>query len=102
MFAEVESFRSGEGNVLTVPRTAINFNTYGNFVYVILAGEGESLMVKRRQVVTDEIRAGRVQIVSGLKAGERVVRAGLIKLRDGQPVKIDNSIVLKDAEVTQE
>jgi membrane fusion protein (multidrug efflux system) len=102
MFAEVESFGGGENKVLTIPRTAISFNTYGDFVYVILAGDGESLTVKRRQVVTDEIREGRVQVVSGLEAGERVVRAGLIKLRDGQPVKIDNSIVLKDAEVTHE
>jgi len=37
-----------------------------------------------------------------LKAGDRVVRAGLVKLREGMPIKIDNSVELQDAEVRGE
>jgi membrane fusion protein (multidrug efflux system) len=101
MFAEVDTITAETHPVLTVPYTAISFNTYGNFVYVIdKTDKGE--IVKRRQVSTGEVREGRVAIAQGLKQGEVVVRAGLVKLRDGIPVKIDNSVKLNDAEVQGE
>jgi membrane fusion protein (multidrug efflux system) len=101
MFAEVRTIVADAHKVLTVPYTAISFNTYGNFVYVInKTDKGE--IVKRQQVATGEVREGRVAIVQGLSAGRQVVRAGLVKLRDGIPVKIDNSVELNDAEVKTE
>ena len=102
MFAEVTSLLPGQQQVLTVPRTAISYNTYGDFVYLIANGPGGKLVAKRHQVATGRAREGRVEIKTGLKAGQRVVRAGLVKLRDGQPVKIDNSVALHDAEVAAE
>ena len=102
MFADVETVENLEQQVLTIPRTAVSFNTYGDFVFVIEQGEDGSLIAKRRQIVTGEAREGRITVEKGLAAGERVVRAGTVKLRDGQPVQIDNSVVLDDAEVTQE
>jgi len=101
MFAEVHTVIAEANPVLTVPYTAISFNTYGNFVYVIdKTDKGE--IVKRTQVTTGEVREGRVAITAGLKAGQTVVRAGLVKLRDGIPVKVDNSVKLNDAEVKGE
>jgi hypothetical protein len=38
--------------------------------------------------------------VQGLQAGEQVVTAGQVKLRNDQPVVIDNSIVL-DQQITR-
>jgi len=102
MFAEVLTYREEEQEVLTVPRTAVSFNTYGNFVYVIRETDDGSLSVERRQVTTGATRAGRVVIRSGAEAGERVVEAGLVKLRPGQPVKIDNSVVLEHGQVAAE
>lgn len=99
MFAEVQTLLPLQDDVVSIPRTAISYNTYGDFIYVIDKGENEALTVKRRQVTTGRVREGWVEIVKGLEAGETVVRAGLVKLRDGQPVTIDNSIELKDAEV---
>ena len=99
MFAEGQTLLPVENQVLTVPRTAISFNTYGDFAYVIEKGEDGSLTVKRRQVTTDAVQAGWVQVTKGLQAGETVVRTGLVKLRDGVPVAIDNSVELKDGEV---
>jgi membrane fusion protein (multidrug efflux system) len=101
MFAEVETLQGETTEVLTVPRTAISFNTYGNFAFVIEQQDGKQV-VKRRQLTTGDIREGRVVIREGLQAGEQVVRAGLVKLRDGQAVQIDNSVELKDAEVSHE
>ncbi|MDH5436267.1 MAG: efflux transporter periplasmic adaptor subunit, partial [Gammaproteobacteria bacterium] len=81
--------------------TAISFNTYGNYVFVINKNEAGMSMVKRTLIQSGETRNGRVAI-SGLQAGTQVVRTGLVKLRDGMPVKIDNSVQLNDAEIQGE
>lgn len=99
MFAQVETITGAPEPVLTLPAAAISFNTYGNFVYVINEGDKGKLTVKRAPVETGEMRSGRVA-VKKLAAGTRVVRAGMIKLRDGVPVKIDNQIKLDDAEIS--
>ena len=101
MFAQVETITGEPQPVLTLPRTAISFNTYGNFVFVINENEQGVLVVKRSPVQTGETREGRVA-VSGLEAGTRVVRTGLVKLRDGMSVKIDNQVELNDAEISGE
>lgn len=96
MFADVSTLMPDTREVLTVPRTAISFNTYGDYVFVIREGEGGELTVERRQVETGSTRNGRVAVTSGLEAGERLVRAGLVKLRNGQRVQVDNSVALDD------
>jgi len=101
MFAGVETLQGREEDRLTVPRTAISFNTYGNFVFVIQGHEGQ-LHVQRRQVETGAVRAGRVVISKGLNADERLVRSGLVKLGDGMPVQIDDSVKLDDARIDHE
>jgi membrane fusion protein (multidrug efflux system) len=102
MFAEVATVLPRADTVITVPQTAVSINTYGNFAYVIEKAEGDTLVAKRRQVDTGRIQGGRIVISKGLKVGEQVVRAGLVKLRDGMPVTIDNSVELNDGEVSQE
>lgn len=101
MFAEVETLTGDSQQVLTLPRTAISFNTYGNFVFVINKNDKGMLAVKRTAIQTGETRLGRV-VVSGLPAGSQVVRTGLVKLRDGMPVKIDNQVQLDDAGMKSE
>jgi membrane fusion protein (multidrug efflux system) len=93
MFAEVRTALPERTGVLTLPRTAISYNPYGEFVFVI-EQQDDKLIVKRRQVRTGEAREERVEILDGLKLGERVVAAGQVKLRNGQPVQIDDSIKL--------
>ncbi len=98
MFAQVETVTGEARPVLTLPRTAISFNTYGNVVYVINRGDEDALSVKRTPVTTGEVREGRVA-VDNLEEGTEVVRTGLVKLRDGAAIKIDNSVELNDAEI---
>ena len=93
MFAEVRTVLPPRDDILTLPRTAITFNPYGESVFVILDKDG-GLVVQRRQVETGEVREGRVEVLSGLEAGERVVSAGQVKLRNDQQVVIDNSVQL--------
>jgi membrane fusion protein (multidrug efflux system) len=50
----------------------------------------QGLTVQRKQVETGETRQGRVAVVSGLAAGDRVVSAGQVKLRNGMSVTLDD------------
>jgi membrane fusion protein (multidrug efflux system) len=93
MFAEVRTVLPARDGILTLPRTAITYNPYGESVFVIVDKDGVQ-RVQRRPVKTGEVRNGRVEIVEGLQAGETVVSAGQVKLRNGQPVTIDNSVQL--------
>ncbi len=92
MFAQVETLLPARTSVLTVARTAITYNPYGDSVFLVVKREGVA-NVEQRQVVTGSTQAGRVEIVEGLQAGDSVVVAGQVKLRSGQQVTIDNSIV---------
>lgn len=96
MFAEVRVVRPEQERVLTIPRTAVSFNSYGDFVYRLEEGEDGGLTVKRAQIESGKTRNGRVAVSKGLQAGDRIVRTGLVKLRDGAAVRIDNTIVLDD------
>lgn len=91
MFAEVEVWLPDIEQVLTLPRQAVVYNPYGSSVFLIREQDDGSLVVQRRQVRTGGGRDGRVSITRGLEAGDRVVSAGQVKLRNGQSVKIDNS-----------
>ena len=88
MFADVRVILPTEGAVVTVPDTAISYAPYGNSVYLIVDKDGK-LSVERRQIETGRTRDGRVAVLSGLAAGERVVSAGANKLRNGQAVTLD-------------
>lgn len=88
MFAQIQIESGNAIAVLTLPDTAISYNPYGNSVFLIEKNES-GLTVQSRQVVTGQSREGRVEIVSGLQAGDRVVSAGQVKLRNGMPVTID-------------
>lgn len=88
MFAEVHVLADQSRQVLILPDTAIAYNPYGDFVFVIETGE-QGLTVQSRQVETGITQNGLVEIVNGLNPGEQVVSAGQIKLRNGMPVVID-------------
>lgn len=89
MFAQVQIVSGRKMQVLTLPDTAITYNPYGNSVFLIEGGD-KGLTVQNRQVQTGQSREGRVEIVEGLKPGDRVVSAGQVKLRNGMPVELDD------------
>lgn len=89
MFGQVRVLSDRPRQVLTLPDTAISYNPYGDFVFVVESGD-HGFIVQSRQVETGATREGRVEIIKGLSRGERVVSAGQIKLRNGMPVVIDD------------
>jgi membrane fusion protein (multidrug efflux system) len=96
MFAEVRLLLPVRGKVVTVPQTAIMYNPYGDAVFVVQQGEA-GLVVEYRQVQTGIVRDSQIEISSGLQSGDRVVSAGQLKLRNGMPVSIDDSVQLEGA-----
>lgn len=89
MFARVVIRLGDKEDVLTLPDSAITFNTYGDSVFLVIENEvGHT--VERRQVNTGQTRDGRIEIVAGLKAGQMIVSAGQVKLRNGIPVLLDD------------
>jgi membrane fusion protein (multidrug efflux system) len=98
MFAEVRTLLPLRNDVLTLPQRAITYNPYGDSVFLVQEQDGQQV-VERRQVQTGEVRQERVEILQGLQEGDLVVSAGHNKLRNGQSVVIDNSVLLS-GEVT--
>jgi membrane fusion protein (multidrug efflux system) len=97
LFATAQVNEGGEQNYLTLPGTAIAFNPYGSTVFVVNdGGKDESgkpkLTVEQRVVTTGSTRGDQIAVLSGIKAGETIVTAGQLKLRNGSPVFINNSI----------
>lgn len=107
MYANVKVETGAPEKVVTVPQTAVTFSLYGDSVFVVVPAtkldpkaKPEELAVERRFVKAGAMRDTRIEIVSGVKAGEQVVTAGHNKIDQGSKVLIDNSIALKPADGT--
>lgn len=78
--------------VITVPETAVDYTLYGDSVFVITAKKEEdgktSLSAVRTFVQTGPRVDGRVAILKGVKAGDKVVAVGQLKLQSGSAVSI--------------
>ncbi len=70
-------------NAVTVPVAALRHGNDGDYVYVLNAAERT---VSLRPVKRGQATADKVQIASGLKAGEQVITEGADRLKDGAPV----------------
>ena len=84
-------------SVLTIPTTSVQYAPYSNSVFVIeqkQAQEGRQpqKIVRQQFVNLGEKRGDYVVVLSGLKEGDEVVSTGVFKLRNGQPVVVDNTL----------
>lgn len=95
LFAKVTVNLGEPTQVLVLPKTAIQYSSYGDSVFVIRQQEGgdaEALDVIQRFVTLGEARGDFIEVISGVKEGDEVASTGLLKLRSGQPVTIDNTL----------
>jgi len=69
---------------LWLPLSALHEDAQGRFVYVHQEGKA-----RRKPVVTGTITADHIRIRKGLKAGDEIIIAGFIGLRDGKAVTIE-------------
>jgi len=83
-FVNVRLLLDTLGSAVVVPSAAIAMGASGNYVYVI--DDGNKVAV--RPVTPGASDKDYTAIISGLKAGERVVTDGLDRLKDGSIVQI--------------
>jgi len=86
-FVTVGLTGSEEPKVLTVPRSAVQFDKQGYFVFSV---DGEN-KVHRQNIEIGIQSATRTQVTSGLAKGDRVVVQGLQKIHDGLVVNATDS-----------
>jgi membrane fusion protein (multidrug efflux system) len=109
-FGKLQLVLPGERQLLVVPRTAINYNSFGTSVFVVQKKKDAppppekpmpgmpphtDLEVVQRFVKTGDARGDYVAVIEGLQEGEQVATSGLLKLRNGQPVIINNEMAPK-------
>ncbi|MDE2305589.1 MAG: efflux RND transporter periplasmic adaptor subunit [Gammaproteobacteria bacterium] len=102
MYANVTIHEGAPRSYVTVPETAITYNPYGATVFVVtkagVDAKGKAkLIANQRFVKLGPTRGNQVAVLDGLAAGEIVVSAGQIKLHNGSPVAVDNSVVPSDS-----
>lgn len=98
MFVTIEIYTGVVQRYLTLPQTAISYNTYGEIVYVVTeTGKDKKgnpiLTANQRFVKTGETRGDQVAILQGLKEGDKVVTSGQLKLKNGSRILINNSVL---------
>jgi len=78
---------------LAVPESAIEPLGSKSFVYVADTSTSPPT-AGRREVTIGARDDGMVEIIAGLEAGERVITEGVIRVRDGAPIRIKTSDLL--------
>ncbi len=83
LFARVTLVTEQRSNALLIPEQAIFARGAESYVYVVR--DGKAVLTR----ITLGLRQGvHVEVVDGLAAGDQVVSAGHLKLRNGAPVRI--------------
>jgi multidrug efflux system membrane fusion protein len=92
MFATITVVLPDKAPVVIVPETAVDYTLYGDSVFLITEKKEDdgktSLTAVRTFVRTGNRVQGSAEILSGLKAGDRVVAVGQLKLQSGAAVAI--------------
>jgi membrane fusion protein (multidrug efflux system) len=121
MFARVDLETGDPHEYLTLPQTAITYNPYGESVFIVTtpdrldvaahdqvaakaaqekpAGNAAKpdaqtqLVAKQVFVKIGPKRGDQVAILSGIEKNDQVVTSGQLKLKNGAPVIINNSVI---------
>ena len=91
MYVNVSLIVGETAQLITVPRTALSFNPYGTSIF-ILEKQADKLIAKQRFVNTGQSRGDQIAIINGLQVGDKIVTSGQLKLRNGSPAVIDNTV----------
>jgi membrane fusion protein, multidrug efflux system len=82
---------------ITLPQTAVAYNSYGDSVFVVVhkpaAAKGApQLFAEETFITVGPTRGDQVAVLKGVKPGQTVVTSGEIKLHNGSPVVINNTV----------
>ncbi|HVY17880.1 MAG TPA: efflux RND transporter periplasmic adaptor subunit [Rhodopila sp.] len=94
MFVTVMIDAGAPHQQVTLPQTAVTYNSYGSTVFLVKHApkDDKSLVATQTFVTTGATRGDQVAVLTGIKPGDVVVSAGQIKLHNGTPVVVNNKI----------
>jgi membrane fusion protein, multidrug efflux system len=98
MYANVAIDNGDATRQITLPQSAITYNPYGDTVYIVQKNGTDDkgnaqLTVLQRFIQVGDTRGDQVAVTSGVAAGDEIVTAGQLKLRNGSPIVINNKIL---------
>jgi membrane fusion protein (multidrug efflux system) len=104
MFARVAVELPDQGEVVTIPLTAVVHASFGDSVFVVedkkpdapgarTSPSGKPIKNARQQFVRlGQARGDYVAVLDGVTDGQELVTAGAFKLRNNSPIVVDNSV----------
>jgi membrane fusion protein, multidrug efflux system len=96
MFVQTQVVLGAATSVIALPASAINYAPYGDSVFVVTdlkTEQGQTYRGVRQQVVKlGGARGDQIAVLSGINPGEEIVTSGVFKLRNGAPVRVDNTV----------
>ncbi len=95
MFARISIDVGAPHNEITLPKTAIAYNPYGDTVFLAKHDKQSKTGKSAEQVFVTlgQTRGDQVAVLKGLKPGDEIVVSGQVKLKNGTPVAINNKIL---------
>lgn len=87
MVAQVKIQDYANLNAFVVPLTAIQIDEKGKFVFVY-SKENNKTVSRKKPVIIGEVNGDKVEVKSGLTAGDQVITKGFQSLYDGQNIAI--------------
>jgi membrane fusion protein, multidrug efflux system len=97
MYASVEVQAGEVKHYLTLPKTAVTFNPYGETVYLVeekgKRPDGKPVLIAKQTFISiSSSRGDQVAVLSGIKEGDLVITSGQLKLKNGSIVIINNQV----------
>jgi len=96
MFTRVAVIAGDVKQYLTLPQTAITYNPYGATVFLAqkkAEGSDKDLIAQQSFVTLGLTRGDQVAVLKGVGEGDLVVTSGQLKLINGAPLIVDNSVL---------
>lgn len=97
MFVDIDVTIGEPQKFITIPQTAVTFNSYGNLVYIVeekgKTWKGEPILQAFQHfIITGDTRGEQIKVLKGLNANDEIVTSGQLKLKNGTQIAINNAI----------
>jgi membrane fusion protein, multidrug efflux system len=79
--------------LLTLPVSAITYNSYGATVFVADKNDKGDKIAKQVFVTTGQTRGDQVAVLKGIDKGQEVITSGQLKLKSGAAIVVDNTVL---------
>lgn len=95
MFTTVHTMLPVRKNLVTIPNTAVTYTLYGDSVYLVehtkdKKTKKDKTIAKLHYITTGRQQGDDIEVKTGLKAGQKIVLDGQVKLFDGASIIVKN------------